>query len=135
MSVFDDEWRDCLREHYKHVVRDNDRITKESLTEVLYSVGFDDAELRDLQIQATMRTEDVAEDFTPELDILEKPMVNQVADEFQPHPLECQCPACVEMNMVSHDEDGQPMEIDEQELMERAQDAEDGDEPAQMSLF
>jgi hypothetical protein len=135
MSVFDDEWRDCLREHYKRVIRDDDRITKVSLTEVMHSVGFDDAELRDLKIQATMRTEDVAEDFTPELDVLEKPLVSQVDDEFQPHPLECQCPACVEMNMVPHDEDGQPIEMDEQELMEREQDAEDGDEPAQMSMF
>ncbi|MBK9126011.1 MAG: hypothetical protein IPM16_23185 [Chloroflexi bacterium] len=101
-SPFADEWRACLREHYKHTVRENDRATLATLTGVMINVGFREDELRDLTIEATMRTEDVADDFVPNLDILTPQMENR-------HPAECQCPSCVGENLVPHDAEGQPL--------------------------
>jgi hypothetical protein len=128
MSVFGEEWRKCLREQYKYVKRTNDTITQESLTEVMKMVGFTEAELRELGIEATMRTEANPEDFVPDLEILnsEEPVMQQNSEPtVHAHPLECQCPACVEINLTPHDEDGQPIEVDE----------DDSDNPEQLRLF
>lgn len=136
-SIFSEEWRDCLREHYKYVVRNNDKITRQTLEPVLEQMGFREDELRELQVQATMHVDDVAEDFVPELDILEQePVPQTLPDDVNAHPLECQCPACVEINMVPHNEEGQPLseeEISELELEQSEQD--DDDSPQQLSLF
>ncbi len=131
MTIFSDDWRACLREQYKHVIRVNDRITRQSLTGVMYQVGFTDDELAYLRVQATMRVEDMPDDFVPDLDILENETIPEPqpaqnpTPEFQPHPLECQCPTCVEINLTPHDEEGQPIEIDE----------EDPDAPKQITMF
>ena len=69
-SIFADDWRECLQEQYKHVVRNNDQITLRTLVPVLLDVGFRDDELRELAFQATLRAEDVADDFVPDMDIL-----------------------------------------------------------------
>lgn len=69
MSVqnpFADEWRECLREHYKYIIREQDRVTERSLLTVMHEVGFDDAELAELRVLATMRAEDMPEDYIPE---------------------------------------------------------------------
>lgn len=101
-SPFADEWRACLREHYKQTVRENDRATLETLTGVMIQVGFREDELRDLTLEASMRAEDVADDFVPNLDILTPHMANR-------HPAECRCPSCVAANLVPHDAEGQPL--------------------------
>jgi hypothetical protein len=136
MSVFTDDWRQCLREQYKHVIRTNDEVTRPSLTRVLYSVGFTDDELRQLAVEATMHVDDVPEGFVPDLDVLVPPPATEPA--FQPHPLECQCPQCVDTNLIPHDEDGQPIEFDpddpENPANQVAQD-DDEDSPQQMSMF
>lgn len=75
MSVFADEWRACLREHYMHVVREGDQKTLASLTLVMYEVGFSDDELRELQVRATMRAEDMPDDFVPDMHLLDEPAV------------------------------------------------------------
>jgi len=136
MSVFSEDWRACLREQYKHVIRENDQITLPSLTSVMQRVGFSDDELAQLRVEATMRADEVAEDFVPDLEILNT--AAQVPEAaFVAHPLECQCPQCVDINLVPHDEEGQPLSEDEQrELLERQQhESEDDDDPQQMSLF
>lgn len=69
-SIFADEWRDCLRAQYRSVVRADDQVTLKTLVGVMYEVGFSEAELRELYLQATMRAEDVADDFMPDMDIL-----------------------------------------------------------------
>jgi hypothetical protein len=121
MSVFSDEWRRCMRIHYQEVVRQNDHITKPSLTEVLNMIGFTDDELRQLYIEATMREEDNAPDFKPDLTLLQSEI--RVDPQQVAHPAECQCPSCVNINMIPHDQDGQPLQPDE-------------DEPSgQMSMF
>jgi hypothetical protein len=140
MSVFSDEWRACLREQYKHVIRANDVVTRTSLTDVMIQVGFGEDELAQLRLEATLRVEDVPEDFVPDLDILRQQEVTPTDEmkEFQAHPLECQCPACVEMNIVLHDEEGLPVNMDEmdpEEIAELIEEDPDFDEPQQLSLF
>lgn len=131
MSVFSDAWRECLREQYKSVIRENDTVTKKSLDSVMAQVGFSEDELKQLIIEATMRAEDVPDDFVPELDPFEVQAPQPPDDHtFQPHPLECQCPSCMEESLVPHDEDGQPIPEDE---IDPERPDEDG--PQQLSLF
>lgn len=69
-SIFADEWRDCLRAHYTSVIRNDDQITLRSLVGVMHEVGFSDEELRDLAFHATLRAEDMPDDFVPDMEIL-----------------------------------------------------------------
>lgn len=118
MSVFSDEWRDCLREQYKHVMRQDDQLTRRSLVKVMYQVGFSDDDLERLGVEATMRAEDMPDDYVP-------PQIMEAEPRFQPHPLECQCPECVNIDLVPHDDEGQPLDPDEIE----------DDQPRQLSMF
>ncbi len=102
-SVFFDEWLRSLRAQYKQVVRNNDRVTLPTLTAVLQNVGFGEAELAQLRIEATMHVDDVAEDFKPDMQILDP------APASQPHPAECICPQCMPIDEAGHDVDGQPI--------------------------
>jgi hypothetical protein len=47
-SIFFEEWRACLREHYLHVVRNNDAITEPTLRTVLLETGFTEDEINKL---------------------------------------------------------------------------------------
>ncbi len=69
-NIFADEWRDCLEAHYMHVIRNNDRVTLPSLTLVMHQAGFNDSELAELRVRATMHVDQVGEDFVPDLDVL-----------------------------------------------------------------
>lgn len=64
--IFADDWRECLGEQYKYVIRQNDQRTKQTLTSVLHEVNFHDHELRALELQATIRAEDMPDDYIPE---------------------------------------------------------------------
>ncbi len=136
MSVFDNEWRACLREQYKHTIRENNAKNINSLKIVMGQVGFGDDELRQLELIATMHIDDVADDFVPNLDILdeiiaEAPVVNTSMPVA--HPLECQCPSCVNIVMTPHDEEGQPITDPEAIAEHKAKQAKD--KPTQLSLF
>lgn len=141
MSVFDNEWRECLREQYKHTIKQNNKKNIDSLRVVMNQVGFREDELRHLEMIATMHIDDVADDFIPNLDILDEPLPTTPPIEattgteipFMPHPLECQCPACVSVVMTPHDEEGQP--ITDPEAIEEARAKAEKDKPKQMSLF
>ncbi|NJL93643.1 MAG: hypothetical protein HC915_07885 [Anaerolineae bacterium] len=54
-NIFYDHWRECLREHYLHVLRSGDWITEPSLREVLKSTGFTEAELEALAAETVGR--------------------------------------------------------------------------------
>lgn len=70
LNVFAEEWLECLRAHYMHVIRTEDHVTLPSLTIVMRQAGFDDSQLAELRVRATMRAEDVSPDFVPDLDVL-----------------------------------------------------------------
>ncbi len=113
-SVFFDEWLNSLREQYKHVVRINDRVTLPSLTIVMQQVGFSEAELTQLRLGATMRADEVADDFVPDLTQLD------AARPGQAHPAECLCPQCVAIDESAFDDEGQPLAIHPEESAREA---------------
>lgn len=122
-NIFFDDWLDCLREHYKDVLRRDDRITRPTLETILHEIGFGEDELRDLYLQATMRADDVAEHFVPDFESLAAP-------SFQPHPAECACSACAPLDERGHDADGQPLSST------ASAEAADGDDtPTQLAMF
>ncbi len=49
-NLFDQDWRDCLRAHYMHVIREGDSNNEVSLITVLKQTGFNDDDLRDWYI-------------------------------------------------------------------------------------
>lgn len=109
-SVFFEEWIRSLREQYKHVVAQDDRLTLSSLTAVMSEVGFSDAELAQLRVQATMHVDKVGSDHVADMEILEHTL---------PHAAECLCPVCAATNDARSEVDEQPLPIDpEQEAVE-----------------
>ncbi len=48
-SIFYEDWRDCLRAHYLHVIRTNDTNNEASLYTVLRDTGFSDDEIADMR--------------------------------------------------------------------------------------
>ena len=105
-SVFYEEWRRSLREQYKHVARNDDRVTLSSLTKVMLGVGFRESELAQLRVEATMRVDDVADGFRADMQILdERPAA-------QAHPAECLCPDCAPIDESQFDSEGQPLAAD-----------------------
>ena len=140
MSVFSDEWRACLREQYKYVFRTNDSVTKESLTGVMFAVGFTEDELAHLRIEATLHVEDLPDGFVPDLEILNhkdppQDSASVPSEAFQPHPLECQCPACMELHLTPHDEEGQSIVLNDQLHTADFEEDEDPDSPQQLTMF
>jgi hypothetical protein len=78
-NIFQQEWRECLREHYKYVVRNNDQVTKKSLLKVLHDVGFSDTELRELEVLAFAHVDQTPADFVPDLNALAEPPIEPPA--------------------------------------------------------
>jgi hypothetical protein len=142
MSIFSEAWRACLRAQYKYVFRTNDRVTENSLTSIMLDVGFTEDELARLRVEATMHVDDLPDGFVPDLDILNQDDApSQVKapippEAFQPHPLECQCPACMEMHLTPHDEEGQPIMPDKESRdAGSVEEDEDPDSPQQLTMF
>jgi hypothetical protein len=131
-SVFGDEWRRCLKEHYKYVVKQQDKRTESTLTPILNRFGFTEDELKGLYIEATMRAEEMPEDFVPDMQQLGAENVEEkqtVETSFQVHPAECNCPSCMEEVLeLGHDEEGQPLPVQEEEKPKDAK-------PKQKSMF
>lgn len=136
-SVFADEWRECLRAHYMYVQRLGDYVTERTLHGVMTEVGFSEAELKELTVLATMRVEEMDEDFVPDMDILaaeEPAVIVPAAVVPEVATPEAAAPEAVEeVPEVEMDE----REIDD-EIVEEAEpesSEEDDDSPQQMSMF
>jgi len=118
-SVFSTEWRKCLAEHYKYIVREGDRNTEETLVPRLLAVGFREDDLRQLYREATMRAEDLPEDFLPDPAKALAPDDSAAAapeTTFQTHPAECGCPSCMDLVLEEgHDDEGQPLPMPDPE--------------------
>ncbi len=110
-SIFQKQWRECLREHYRDVVRRNDKVTLGTLQGVMAEVGFGEDELRELYVRASLRVEDMPDGFVPDPNLLAT--AKQGVATFTPHPAECRCPACMDkVDTARHDNDGQPLDAD-----------------------
>lgn len=67
-SIFYENWRDCLKAHYTHVIRANDQVTEPTLHNVLLRVGFSEDEIKEIAIRAKMRDTDASPDELPGLE-------------------------------------------------------------------
>jgi len=149
-NIFADEWLECLEAHYMHVIRINDKVTEPSLSIVMHSAGFSDAQLAELRVRATMHVDDVGADFVPDLDILEahdhqhdipesvEVHVYNIPIEVVPAPIEV--PSTIELEVVSQNDNLAEAELEPQTLadespVEQEPEQEDPDEPQQLSLF
>ncbi|MCB9458979.1 MAG: hypothetical protein H6670_04970 [Anaerolineaceae bacterium] len=151
-SIFSQEWRRCLQEHYKYVVRNDDTITRDSLEKVLLSqaVNFSEDDLQTLYVEATAHVEDMPDGFVPDMQRAGATSPEQAepvsADVHQPanedmtfiaHPAECTCPSCMESvaNESLHDEEGQPLspEALEERIAEQEEQAKASEK--QMRMF
>lgn len=108
-SVFYEEWLRSLREQFKQVARNDDRVTLSSLTAVMRNVGFRDEELAQLRLEATMHVDDVGEAYRADMSILDKTKAATA------HPAECLCPECAPLDESKFDADGQPIVPDPEE--------------------
>src|SRR5215510_5552415 len=70
-DIFADDWLECLEAHYMQVIRIHDKLTEPSLSIVMHSAGFSDAQLAELRVRATMHVDDVGKDFIPDLEVLD----------------------------------------------------------------
>jgi hypothetical protein len=53
-NIFEEDWRDCLRAHLFHVLRERDTRNEHSLISVLLQTGFTEDEISALRTQALM---------------------------------------------------------------------------------
>jgi hypothetical protein len=81
-NPFETQWRECLRAHYTHVIRVQDVGTERTLSKILKRLNFTDAELAELRVLATIRTEDMGEDFVPDMAALGEVIAGRVEAEL-----------------------------------------------------
>jgi hypothetical protein len=129
--IFADDWRDCLREQYLSVIRQQDQRTEVTLNEVMYEAGFSEDDLAAMRLEATLRAEDMPDDYVPEevknasagVDLLPEAEADVVDDS--PPPIDEPLDELDEIEEVAN----LPDEIDDSD------DSEDGSSLQQMSLF
>ena len=97
-NLFEQDWRDCLRAHYVHVVSERDVVNEESLITVLRQTGFSDEDITairaetaaalgwDMQVDSTADPEaeiisDALSDAAPETISEVLPAPSQQADQ------------------------------------------------------
>src|SRR5579859_2819043 len=100
-DLFEQDWRDCLRAHYVHVIRERDMVNEESLITVLRQTGFSDDDITairaetaaalgwDTQLESSADSEaeivsGAPSDAAPETPTKESPEPSQQADQSLP---------------------------------------------------
>ncbi len=86
-SIFSDEWRAQQEAHYQYVIRTGNAKRRNDIKQVMRDLGYDEQEIAQLYMQATMHVDDMPDDFVPDLETLE-------ALRDEPHSNECRCPSC-----------------------------------------
>jgi hypothetical protein len=142
-SIFTEEWRRCLRAHYMDVVRRDDQVTLKTLVRVMHDTGFSDDELAELRVQATMRADEMPDDFVPDTRIFQVNADLSAQEEIAPasEPESFYEPANFEED--AQDERLAPMneiaDAVQQDIPEEPEqieaEEEDPDAPQQLTLF
>ncbi len=131
-NPFAEEWRRCLREHYKYIIHTQDTVTEKSLVIVMQQVGFSESELAELRVEATMRADAMPDDFVPDMQALERVRA-EAADSIPP------VSAMPESDVVIDDDVDE--QADEEETEETIEDTEveedenDDEPPNQLQMF
>lgn len=144
-SIFGDDWRACLREQYMQVVRIGDAVTLPTITLVMHEVGFTDDELAELRIRATMRADDMPDDFVPPevrataIPGVDLPAADDLDDEDDLPPLPIDEPTLPDEALFILDAEVEDAEVDDDaadaDADEEDPPAPDPDGPQQLSLF
>ena len=98
-SPFTNDWFESQKAHYQRCVIEDNQTALKTLVPLLTSLGVGEEELRLWRITATMHV-DNAPDFS-------------ISFNQNSHPMECNCPSCLDINSVPHNKDGQPLSSDE----------------------
>ncbi|MBL8156130.1 MAG: hypothetical protein JNM70_18265 [Anaerolineae bacterium] len=69
-NIFGDDWRECLQAHYVHVVRSRDHVTRPTLRVVMQQAGFDESQMAEMEVRATMHVDDAGADFVPDAEMV-----------------------------------------------------------------
>lgn len=86
-SPFADDWHDAQEAHFTHISRVGDAEAREKARAALTQAGYSDAQISELYVEATMHQDDLADDFLPDMSMIER------LREVQ-HPNDCLCPSC-----------------------------------------
>jgi hypothetical protein len=139
--IFADDWRDCLREQYKSVIQQQDTRTEATLTRVLHEVGFTRDELAALKFEATLRADDMPDDYVPEEVAQQYYEGVDIAAEVVEEPV-AEVVELVEIIEEEAEDDDEPELLDElpaesditdDELLDATEP--DDDQPQQLSMF
>jgi hypothetical protein len=135
-NPFIDEWRECLRSHYIYVIRSGDEATERTLTGVMVQAGFDEKSLIELRIRATMRVEQMDEDFVPDFALLEEQLAAQVEAQVTQQQIAGEPPTAAQPGVEVAEEVAQEEEPAE-EIPPPSEEyyAPPDDTPQQLSLF
>lgn len=130
-SPFSTDWHDCLRAHFAYTVRMQDVRTEHTLSAVMQEIGFSEAEMRELRVRATLRTEDVPPDFVPDLQALTEQAPPEAARVF--------AVAAVPEALAEAVQEAAP-DVEDEAAIDADDPQEDAappsaDEPQQLSLF
>lgn len=135
-NPFDQEWRECLRSHYVYVIRSGDEATEKTLAGVMQQAGFDEKTLIELRIRATMRVEQMDEDFVPDFAALEEQFAAQVEAQIVQQQIVAEPPSAAQAGVAIAEEIAQESEP-ELEAPPPSEEyyAPPDDTPQQLSLF
>ena len=134
-SPFAQDWRDCLRAHYQQVVRNEDHATERTLVGVLQKLGFEDTELGELKVLATLRADAMSPDFVPDLEVLTAEAVADIQQQAAA-PEEPQAPPVLEAENAAESGEEAPPESAEDVPPEPDEPPEyRADGPQQLSFF
>ena len=135
-NPFDQEWRECLRSHYVYVIRSGDEATERTLAGVMQQAGFDEKALIELRIRATMRVEQMDEEFVPDFAALEEQLAAQVEAQIVQQHVAAEPPGVAQPGVEVADDDAQAAEP-EPEATPPSEEyyAPPDDTPQQLSLF
>jgi hypothetical protein len=127
-NPFTDDWRDSLRAHYLYVVRENDHVTLRTLVSVMHQVGYTDDDLRQMYLEATIRADDLPDDFLPDMAYAQPPEAAAPPQQVEAVGAYGDAPA------TSHDEPP-PDEPEAHDGDEDEPPSPPSDAPRQLSLF
>lgn len=113
-SPFSEDWRDCLKAHYTHVIRTNDVRTEKTLRTVLHECGYNDAQINEWYVLATMHVDDVDPDFVPDLELVqpEAAPVMVAVPEMPPEPVAAAIEEPPPEEVVEEEDDTPPHDPD-----------------------
>jgi hypothetical protein len=122
-NIFGDDWRECLQAHYVHVIRSRDHVTRPTLRVVMQQAGFDESQMAEMEVRATMHVDDAGADFVPDAEVVRSFAAVPVAE-----PAEAVIDDVPELDALP--------DMDEAEYIEEELPAsKDEDSPQQLSLF